>query len=437
MKNNYLKDKFPEIFAQIDVERTLQEYPGLDINKITCGSGLKIWFKCSRQHLFRCAVKDYLRTKKCPYCSNRKLLSGYNDLQTRFPEIAKDWDYEKNRPIKPSEVLPGSHKKFWFKCNKCGNSYESVLYSRKDHACPYCSNNKLLPGFNDLETWCKLNNRDDILNIWDYDKNFIDPSNINPHSHDKFWFKCRHGHSYKANLNNKTKKVPRGCPICANKQVLTGYNDLETWVKNHPDYQFILDEWDYKKNTLKPSEILPGTHKKIWFKCKNNHSFLQRLYSRTCSIPIFCPYCSIRHSAPELLFYELCKKYIDTDTASGKKINKWEVDVFIPSKNTCVEYDGIRFHNSDKVKDRELRKNKAVLSKYTMIRIKETDNLEDLKKFKEIKDGVIQYYIYSSYRKKYFIRLSKIIFDIFAIKLDQKTISKEFSQVKINKYLNN
>ena len=28
----------------------------------------------------------------CPFCSNQRVLVGYNDLQTRYPELAKQWE---------------------------------------------------------------------------------------------------------------------------------------------------------------------------------------------------------------------------------------------------------------------------------------------------------------------------------------------------------
>lgn len=46
----------------------------------------------------------------CPICAGQRLLSGYNDLQTRYPEIAKEWDEEKNGGLQPSQVMPGTVK---------------------------------------------------------------------------------------------------------------------------------------------------------------------------------------------------------------------------------------------------------------------------------------------------------------------------------------
>lgn len=88
---------------------------------------------------------------------------------TRFVSDYKilldSWDYEKNT-VSPSETKLYSHQKIWLKCDK-GHSYEQVPYLKlKGIGCPYCSNNKVLEGFNDLKT-----TNPEILNLWDNKKN--------------------------------------------------------------------------------------------------------------------------------------------------------------------------------------------------------------------------------------------------------------------------
>ena len=48
---------------------------------------------------------------------------------------------------------------------------------------------------------------------------------------------------------------------------MNGYNDLAT---THP---YILKEWDYINNIIKPNEILYGTNKLVWWKCEKDHSY--------------------------------------------------------------------------------------------------------------------------------------------------------------------
>ena len=63
-------------------------------------------------------------------------------LKECYPEIAKQWDYEKNYPKKPNEFLPGSGKKVWWKCNQ-GHEWCTTIHSRnRGSGCPYCSGRK-------------------------------------------------------------------------------------------------------------------------------------------------------------------------------------------------------------------------------------------------------------------------------------------------------
>ena len=56
-----------------------------------------------------------------------------------------------------------------------------------------------------------------------------------------------------------------------------------------------------------------------------------------------------------------CKKYTDINTISGKKIDNNEIDVFIPSLNICLEYDGIYWYNKQQVIIRDIKKNKIYI----------------------------------------------------------------------------
>ena len=99
-----------------------------------------------------------------------------------------------------------------------------------------------------------------MLSEWDYEKNDIVPSEVTAHSAKRVWWKCDKGHSYLARVSNRVD-LRRGCPVCSNKIIVPGINDLAT---TNPD---LLYEWDYSKNTIKPTELSSGTSKKIWWKC--------------------------------------------------------------------------------------------------------------------------------------------------------------------------
>ncbi|MBQ8623595.1 MAG: zinc-ribbon domain-containing protein [Oscillospiraceae bacterium] len=74
----------------------------------------------------------------CPYCSGKKILSGYNDLATTNPNLATEWHPDKNGVLLPTMVSPGSHKKVWWLCKK-GHEWQASIENRsKGSSCPIC-----------------------------------------------------------------------------------------------------------------------------------------------------------------------------------------------------------------------------------------------------------------------------------------------------------
>ena len=112
----------------------------LDPNKISFGSSKKVWWICDKGHEWQAEVKNRTRENPtgCPYCKNNKVLKGFNDLESRFPDVARQWS-DKNT-LKPYEVTPMSNQKAWFVCDN-GHEYETIIASRtyKRSGCPYCN----------------------------------------------------------------------------------------------------------------------------------------------------------------------------------------------------------------------------------------------------------------------------------------------------------
>lgn len=89
---------------------------------ISYGYDKKVWWKHTVEregtvftHSWEASPNSRTNRKSgCPYCENKKVLRGFNDLETLLPEIAERWDYERNVPLKPCDVTVGSGKKvFW------------------------------------------------------------------------------------------------------------------------------------------------------------------------------------------------------------------------------------------------------------------------------------------------------------------------------------
>ena len=338
---------------------------GLDPNKLSIGSGQKAWWICEKGHKWQAQIASRNRGAGCPYCSGRFTTPGVNDLLTVFPNIAGEWDFEKN-PDTPSNITSRSKRKVWWKCSH-GHSYACTVSHRADgNGCPYCSNHKVLAGYNDLASMSP-----ELALQWTYERNSpLLPSEVTSNSGKSVWWRCDKGHEWQAAVYSRQNG--NGCPICSNKAVQVGFNDLATC---NPELE---KEWNYAKNgNLLPTMVTTNSGKKVWWVCSRGHEWQATVDHRTNGRG--CPICLTdrRSSYPEqALFYYLSKAYPDTCNRYKLK-EKYELDIFVPEISVAVEYDGIFFHSSEKAINNEKRKNAACYNeKILLIRIKEDKSAE-------------------------------------------------------------
>lgn len=316
----------------------------LDPDRLTCGSGVKAWWKCDKGHEWISTIYNRSNGNRCPYCSGRYAIKGENDLQTVNPVLAKEWDHDKNGELKPENVTAYSGKKVWWKCSK-GHEWQAVIASRNQgSSCPYCAGQKVLVGKNDLKSVNPV-----LANEWNYQKNNgLTPADVMSNSGKKVWWKCSKNHEWKASVAQRNNG--RGCPYCTSKKVLIGYNDLQS---TNPS---LSTEWNYEKNVgLTPMNITANSHKKVWWKCDKGHEWQATVYHRNKDRG--CPFCSLERntSFPEYALVYYLEKY-GINTNHSYKGNGYELDVFIPDKKTAIEYDGYYWHKNKTKQD--LEKNK-------------------------------------------------------------------------------
>lgn len=335
MTSNLLKNN-----EKLMTEYNFDKNNNLNLDALTLGSDKKIWWICKNKHEWEASIGSRYRTGcGCPYCSNKKVLEGYNDLTTTNPSIAKEWNFKRNSLL-PTEIQSGSNKKVWWICPK-GHEYEASVVNRtklNGTGCPYCSNQKILKGYNDLATL-----RPELLKEWNYKKNIISPSEIGVNSSKKIWWICSNGHEWQAVVYSRLSGT--SCPYCNNRKVMKGYNELKS------KYPYIAKEWDYNKNgDLTPSDVFGGSNKKIWWICPKGHSYQQTPNNRISGHG--CPVCIKERvtSFQEKIVYYYIKKYFpdSKDNYKLKNYGKRELDIFIPSIKVAIEYDGGYYHTSTK-----------------------------------------------------------------------------------------
>lgn len=127
---NDLFTKMPYLKEEWDYEKNI----GIDPYKLLTQSNQKIHWKCKKcGGEWESTVLNRKRGRNCPYCAGMKVLAGYNDLDTKRPDIASEWDYEKNGEMTPKDVTCGSSKiVYWKKGDKRWKSaVNKRTYSRR------------------------------------------------------------------------------------------------------------------------------------------------------------------------------------------------------------------------------------------------------------------------------------------------------------------
>lgn len=323
----YLKQYFPDIIngyrdgfknSELDIyipsKKTAIEYDGKKWHENTLNKEIKKYQECKKKKINLIRIREHgleLSDINCDKCFtsyytakqdaetlnplinqlfdyfkiNRKanIMDDYYDIQKMFlidrknkslkylyPKISKEWDYKKNNNISPEMVLPGSVSKYWWKCNKCGFSWQASINSRtnRNTGCPKCGGTIKKDHKEFLKELKKINNS--VLPLEEYrgtdrkirckclicnNEWYITPSKL---------------------LNN------RSCPNCSVKK------QIETYLKNKVkktgsicNNELLMKEWNYRKNSISPELCTPGSKKKVWWKCsKCHHEWEATIYCR-------------------------------------------------------------------------------------------------------------------------------------------------------------
>lgn len=199
-------------------------------------------------------------------------------LEARYPEITKEWDYDKNGELTPAMITAGSPYKVYWIC-PLGHSYLASPHHRiAGKGCSICAGKVILAGFNDLES-----QRPEWLPFWDYDKNVdILPSQIFKHSTRQVWWKCACGESFQMSAQSFKGK----CRACITNKTTSGENDLATM---RPD---LLAYWDYDANVIKPNQIRNTSSKQAHWKCPVcGHRYIRSVFHQN-NVKGLCPVCA-------------------------------------------------------------------------------------------------------------------------------------------------
>lgn len=289
-KKTYIS-QIPELISEWDWEKNSQI--GIFPDKISHGSTKYAYWICKEKHSYKARVDHRTISKSgCPYCQGALPIRGVNDLETLYPELVKEWDFDKNASLEPREFKPMSNKKVWWKCQKCGYSWKTAVEHRTmgKSNCPKCAlKQRPQTKIQKLvrENGSLLDFYPELCKEWDYERNvFVKPNELTKGSNKKVWWLCSEcGYSFKKTINARTSG--QGCPVCAGKKALVGYNDLFTVAP------LLKKEWHYERNQkTDPQKMTKGSDEKVWWKCEKGHEWEATISSRVAGCG--CPVCSNR-----------------------------------------------------------------------------------------------------------------------------------------------
>ena len=279
--DNCLKVKNPELAKQWHLTKNGTLKP----EDVVSSSNKKVWWICKRGHEWDARISS--RDKMgCPYCSNQKACND-NCLKVKNPELAKQWHPTKNGTLKPEDVVPGSNKKVWWRCKR-GHEWQAIIWSRnlsKKLECSFCIGLRSSKERN-LSTL-----KPELAKQWHPTKNgTLKPENVIPGCKKKVWWVCKNGHEWQAAVYCRSR-IGRGrnhgsnCPFCSGKKT----NHDNCLAINNPE---LAKEFHQSKNgDLTPLNVVPGSGKMCWWRCKNGHEWQATVCNRNHGSD--CPECRL------------------------------------------------------------------------------------------------------------------------------------------------
>jgi len=332
-KKNHHKERIPlskynpELLQEWNYKRNTDFNP----KEIYHGSNTKVWWICIKGHEWKDTV-DY-RSRgfgKCRQCKSLKLNhpETWNELHPNLNE-----EFFKNGKLS-KYTLSTSPLIVWWLGKDCQHTWDMPIRSRvRDRQnCPYCSNQRVLEGFNDLAT-----TKPELLQYWDI-RNKIKPTEITYGSKKvKIIWTNKCGHTWATTPNHRIKVKNDYCPKCLllvnDSPWLTEYfrQDLNTDIKFH----------ELKRSS--EDEI-------TWNKRDCNHTWTQKVFVINTYNEGYCKVCTMYKSKGESELSEFISQTLPKGMKAfnnhrGLLSRNKEIDIYIPELKLAIEYNGEYYHS--------------------------------------------------------------------------------------------
>jgi hypothetical protein len=227
-------------------------------------------------------------------------------------------------------------------CKKC--AYK--LYGTENYRKTRLKNGK------SFEKWCIENNRNDILERWDYELNIYKPNELSHSSNKKVFIKCSKNihpsELKKINTLTSQGENNKNLHLC----LCNKCNSFAQWGIDNLGKDFLEKYWDYSKNIISPWEVSKlSDAKKYWIKCQEDilHESYLVTPSNFISRNSRCPLCNLSKGESKIADYLYDKNIIfipqkTFDGLVGLSDGLLSYDFYLPKFNLLIEYQG-EFHD--------------------------------------------------------------------------------------------
>lgn len=234
--DNLLAGKIPDAFSVYNFYTIKNIDNWIQINNksfeiyednVYTGCNDKLKFKCHIcEEIFYSTWNIISHGSACGICDGKQV-SYKTSLAHLYPEIAKEWNYEKN-PSSPENFRVYSNKVMWWKCISCNHEWKSAIADRQRFGCPACAgqvatntNNVTVEFPNSKLYWC-------------YNKNNDIPEHYRPYSDRYFYWICPNGIHEPFYRQIKTSVIYNfRCPKCSFSE---GEDKIYNWLCNNTDH---------------------------------------------------------------------------------------------------------------------------------------------------------------------------------------------------------
>lgn len=217
----------------------------------------------------------------------------------------------------------------------------------------------------DLESWCISEGRKEILEQFDYEKNYPrTPKDYAKSSDKKAYFKyspCEH--ICLQRIADKTSKMI-GCPSCMNRGAVG-----RSLADEYPEVAKMFDE---KRNRISAKEISCKNGNEYWWICERCGRPFYGKVAYVVEGSQGCRECGNKRRTKPEYFLKYYLGQLDQEIELDVKIDNYKFDVMLPKYFLVVEYDGYPWHNSTRSKENDALKDEICKKRgLTLIRLRD------------------------------------------------------------------